>query len=116
MTRREFAVETAWAFLGAATVTLGGCGGGGAAPNPAAASVPPTDAVGSISSNHGHSAVIVAAQLATGGALELDVRGTSGHGHTVSLSATEVASIRAGARVEKESSGSPHTHTVVFNG
>jgi hypothetical protein len=116
MTRRKFAAESAWALLGAATVTLAGCGGGGAAANPAAASAPPTDRVGSISSNHGHTAVIVAAQLVTGGALELDLRGTSAHGHTVSLSATEVASIRAGARVEKESSGSPHTHTVVFNG
>jgi hypothetical protein len=72
--------------------------------------------VGAVSSNHGHSAIITVAQLTAGGDLELDIRGTSSHPHLVSLTATEVASVRGGGRVEKESSGNSHTHTVVFNG
>ena len=49
------------------------------------------------------------------GALALDIRGTAGHTHTVSLSASEVVSVRNHLRVQKESSGNSHTHTVTFN-
>jgi hypothetical protein len=111
MNRREFTVEAALMLLGGATISISGCGGA----NPAASSPPLVDVVGAVSSNHGHAAVITAAQLGAGGGLELDIRGTSSHGHMLSLSAGELASIRAGGRVEKDSSGN-HTHTVVFNG
>jgi hypothetical protein len=118
MNRREFTVEAALMLLGGATISISGCGGGsgGATANPAAASIPLTDAQGTIASNHGHAAVVTAAQLGAGGGLELDIRGTSSHGHMLALSAGEVATIRGGGRVEKESAGSSHTHTVVFNG
>jgi hypothetical protein len=59
--------------------------------------------------------MITAAQLGAGGALDLDLRGTSGHTHTVSLTAGDVTSVAKGAMVQKESSGSSHTHTVTFN-
>jgi hypothetical protein len=36
-----------------------------------------------ISANHGHSAVITGAQLTAGGAVELNIRGTATHAHTV---------------------------------
>jgi hypothetical protein len=101
-------------LLGGAVIAVGGCGGGGAS-SPAASSRSLSDAVGTVSSNHGHSAVITAAQLGGGGDLELDIRGTSGHTHTVSLSASEVSGIRDGLTVQKESSGSSHIHTVTFN-
>jgi hypothetical protein len=115
MDRREFSVEAAWILLGGATVGLVGCEGG--ASTPVAASTPTlADAVGTVGSNHGHSAVIAAALLGAGDALELDIRGTSGHTHVLTLTAVEVANIRRGMRVERESSGSPHTHMVVFNG
>lgn len=115
MNRREFTVEAALLLLGGATITLGGCGGGTGGTT-SASSVPLVDASGTVSGNHGHVAVVTAAQLGAGGSMELDIRGTSSHGHMVSLSAGEVAAIRSGGRVERESSGNSHTHTVIFNG
>lgn len=116
MDRREFAVEAALALLGGAAITISGCGGGGASSLTAATPPPPlTDVAGQISSNHGHSAVITAAQLGAAGALDLDLRGTAGHTHMVSLTSAEVATIARRGMIQKESSGSSHTHTVTFN-
>jgi hypothetical protein len=112
MNRREFTVEAALLLLGGATIAISGCGGGASSPTMAS---PVTDAAGSVSSNHGHAAVITAAQLVEGSALELDIRGTSAHPHVVSLSTADVANIRRGLQVQKESSGASHTHLVTFN-
>jgi len=63
-----------------------------------------------------HRAEITAAQLGAAGALELDIRGSSGHSHTVSLTADEVVAIRDRARVTKISTTTlNHNHSVVFN-
>jgi len=115
MNRREFTVEAALALIGGAAITISGCGGGSSS-SPVASTPPLTDVLGTVTSNHGHSALITVAQLGAGGTLELDIRGTSGHTHTVSLSPTDIVGIRSGARVQKESSGSSHTHAVTFNG
>jgi hypothetical protein len=111
MKRREFTRDAALLLLGGAAVTISGCGGGSPT-----ASTPPPDAVGVVDSNHGHTAVITSAALVNGGALEVDIRGTSSHGHMVRLTADEVVAVRHGSRVEVRSSGSSHAHTVVFNG
>jgi hypothetical protein len=113
MNRRQFTVEAAMALLGGAAITIG-CGGGGSSPT-ASTPPPPQDALGTVDTNHGHAALITSAQLVAGAALELDIRGTSGHTHSVSLSADDIAGIRSGARVQKQSSGNSHTHTVMFN-
>jgi hypothetical protein len=112
MDRREFAVEAALALLGGAVITISGCGGS----SPTASTPPLTDVAGTISSNHGHSAMITGAQLGEAGALSLDLRGTATHTHTVSLTGGEVMSVRKGAMVQKESSATSHSHTVTFNG
>jgi hypothetical protein len=111
MNRREFTTQAALLMLGGATITLTGCGGG----SPAASSPPLTDKTGTISSNHGHSAVITAAQQGEGGSLDLDLRGTASHTHMLSLTAAEIATIRSGAVFEKTCTGTSHTHTVTFN-
>jgi hypothetical protein len=113
MNRREFTTSAAMAVLGGAAISIG-CGGGGSS-SPSAATPPQPDIVATVESNHGHAGTITSAQLLAGNAVDLDIQGTSGHTHKVSLSAAEVASIRAGVRVQKQSSGSPHTHTVTFN-
>jgi hypothetical protein len=113
MNRRQFTAEAAWVLLGGAAIAISGCGGGGGNP---AASTPVTDVLGTVDTNHGHTALITAAQLTAGGAVELEIKGTSGHGHKVLLEAAEVAAIRGGQRVEKVSSGNSHTHVVTFNG
>jgi hypothetical protein len=112
MNRRQFTAEAAAFLLGGAAITISGCGGG----SPTASTPPPPDRVGTVDANHGHYAVITSAQQLDGGAVELDIRGTSSHSHKVTLSAGDVASVRNGRRVELASTGSSHSHVVVFNG
>jgi hypothetical protein len=76
------------------------------------------DTVGNVVNNHGHTVTITAAQLAAGGGVVLEIQGSSTHPHQIELTAGEVVAIRAGTRVSKDSSPSPsgsHNHTVVFN-
>ncbi len=115
VTRREFSVQAALVMLGGAVLTISGCGGGSSSPS--SPSTPGSgDRTGSISANHGHTATVTAAQLNAGNGLTLDIRGSSSHPHTVTLSGSEVSSIRNGSRVSKESSNDDaHTHTVTFN-
>jgi hypothetical protein len=113
MNRRQFTAEAAMLLLGGAAITISGCGGGG---SPAANTPVVTDKVGTVDTNHGHTALITAAELLAGNAIELDIKGTSGHGHKVVLEAADVVTIRKGQRFEKQSTGNSHTHLVVFNG
>jgi hypothetical protein len=120
--RRQFTLATALAALSGVAITISACGGGSSAPtNPTGStggtgSTGATDKVGQISNNHGHSAVITAAQLTAGGALQLNIQGAATHAHTVSLSAAEIGSIAANNRVAKDSSTDQgHSHTVTFN-
>ena len=125
--RRGFTLATAMAMLAGVAITITeACGGSSSSPTATPTPVPtpvptPTpgtsgDKVGAISSNHGHSAVITAARLSQGGALDLDIRGTASHTHTVSLSASDLSDIAENKKVAHESStDSGHSHTVTFN-
>lgn len=122
--RREFTVAAAMAALSGVAITITACGGSGGSPSsPSNPTPPPTggggsgDKTGVIGSNHGHSgAVVTAAQLASPGTIVLDIRGSSDHPHTVTLTAAEVSSIAANQRVSTEStSDAGHSHTVTFN-
>jgi len=71
---------------------------------------------GVIGANHGHEAVITAAQLTASNALRLDITGSADHPHTVELSAAEVTQIRDRQQVSKTSStDAGHNHIVTFN-
>jgi hypothetical protein len=122
--RREFTVASAMAVLSGVAITVSGCGGGSggspttptspAAPTPAPS--PNGDKVGTVSNNHGHSAVITAAELTAADALTIDIGGSADHPHTVTLTADEVQQISSSARVSKESTtDASHSHTVTFN-
>jgi hypothetical protein len=122
--RREFTAASAMAVLSGVAITITGCGGSSSpvgpttpTPTPAPAPAPPAGNIsGTVGSNHGHSAVITAAQLTAAEEVSLDITGDSSHPHTVDLSAAEVQQIGAGQRVSKESSNdASHTHTVTFN-
>jgi hypothetical protein len=126
MDRRQFTtLAAALAALSGVAITISSCGGGGSSPTSSSGTggstggggaVAATDKTGTISNNHGHSAVITAAQLTAGGALDLDIQGTSSHTHAVQLSSTEISSVASGLRVSKDSSNNNgHTHTVTFN-
>lgn len=113
--RREFTVSSLLAMLSGVAITISGCGGGDdgpAAPSGGGSG----DKTGSITGNHGHSAVITSAQLTAGGQLSLNIQSSADHPHTVELTAAEVVSIRDGRQVAKTSSTSQaHNHTVTFN-
>jgi hypothetical protein len=112
LTRREFTVRSAMLALSGVAITISsGCSGGTTEPTY-------TDAVGTVASNHGHSAVVTAAQLSTADAIALQIQGSSSHTHTVELTSADLRAIRRGERVSKESGLSPsgsHGHTVTFN-
>jgi hypothetical protein len=137
VTRREFTSASISAFFVGMGVTLGGCGGGSggdygtapsSAPGPASAATAPTsngERSGQISGNHGHSAVITAAQLQAGGAVTLRIQGIADHSHGLELSADQVRQIAGGTRVSKSTAAAQttgdygiygeHDHTVIFN-
>ena len=119
--RREFSRQAVVAILSAATITIVDCGGGSDSPGPSP-SPPPGggggggDVAGVISGNHGHTAVVTAAQITAANSVSLDIRGTATHPHTVNLSAAEVGTIGNRQSVSKVSSSDDgHTHTVTFN-
>lgn len=112
LNRREFTLAAAMAALSGVAITITACGGGGSPSSPSA----PSDKTGVIGSNHGHLAVITAAQLTAGGGLTLDIRGTSDHPHTVTLTVANMTAIASNQRVSKESSSDDgHSHSVTFN-
>jgi hypothetical protein len=116
--RREFTREAVIAILSAATITIADCGGGGSSnPSPSPSPTPtPGDVTGTVSANHGHTAVVTAAQITAANAVTLDIRGTASHPHTVELSAAEVGMIGNRQTVAKTSSNDDgHMHTVTFN-
>jgi hypothetical protein len=110
LNRREFTVQSLLVMLGGVAITISGC------ESPTQATY--TDKTGNVGNNHGHSVVITGAQLGAGGAVTLEIQGTSSHPHSVSLTAADVVSIREGRQVSKDSTPSPsgsHAHTVTFN-
>jgi hypothetical protein len=112
--RREFTAQTVLALLSGITITISGCDEG----SPTRPTPPPggADVTGSVSANHGHSAVITSAQLTAGNAVVLDIRGNADHPHTVELSAAEVMQIASRTRVSKQSSSDAgHAHTLTFS-
>jgi uncharacterized membrane protein len=122
LTRRDFTLAAAMAVLSGVAISVSGCGGSSsaspAAPSPTGSGSTPTggDRTGSISSNHGHSALIASAQLGASGGLTLNIQGTSSHPHTVVLTGADLSAIAGNQRVSKESSNdASHTHTVTFN-
>lgn len=136
VTRREFTQASINALFVGMGVSLSGCGGGGgggsystapSATGPATTTPPVSSGSreGTVSANHGHSAVVTAAQLQAGGAVSLNVQGTADHSHSLELGAAEVRDIAAGARVSKATNAagtrdeygmtSDHDHIVGFN-
>jgi hypothetical protein len=123
--RREFTAAGVMALLSGVTVTIWGCGSSSTPSSPSStggsSSGATADLSGTISSNHGHSAVIKAADLTAKNSVTLDIRGSAAHTHSVELSASEVGSAAAGQRVSKVSSTDAsaafgtHSHTVTFN-
>ena len=110
MNRREFTLEAALALLGGALITISGCETA-TEPSPVVTDIP-----GGISSNHGHFVTLAAGGLRAGAPLDIDIRGATGHSHMVSLTSVDLAILRNGGVVQRETSGTRHTHVVTFRG
>jgi hypothetical protein len=112
LTRREFTLESALAILSTAIITIS-CGDDNPSSSP---STTGNDKNGTVSENHGHVAVITAAQLTSPTTIALNIQGQATHPHIVDLTANEVTSIATNVRVAKVSSTEQfHSHTVTFN-
>ena len=78
---------------------------------------PPTNACATtnatISANHGHTAMIPAADVAAGIMKTYDIKGGSAHPHTITVTAAMFAMLKAGTMVVVTSSNDAgHTHNV----
>ena len=110
--RRQFTLQTAMAILAGCTITVAeACGS-----NPSNQPTPVVNDVnGSISGNHGHTAVITAARITAANAFPLDIQGTATHPHTVEISQSDLQSLKNRQTVTKDSTNNNgHTHTVTF--
>jgi hypothetical protein len=111
LTSRKLRRESVLAILITVLITITGCTGYEMGP-----SAPPGDREGVVSSNHGHRAIVTAAQLNSNSAVTIDMRYQATHNHTLTLSATDLGSIAENARVTKTSSTDEgHSHNVTFN-
>lgn len=116
VTRRDFTLESALALLAGVTITITGCGDDDNNSSPTPGPTPVANATGTVSANHGHEAMITAAQITAGGNLSLDIRGSASHPHTVQVTSTQLQSIGARQQVAIVSStDNNHSHTVTFN-
>jgi len=117
--RREFTAQAALVALAGVVITISGCGGSSSPSSPStpsAAGGSPSDKSGTISDNHGHLAVVTGAQLIAGNVVQLDIRGSADHTHTVTLTAEAIQAIQAGRAAVTDSTGaSGHAHSVTFN-
>jgi hypothetical protein len=104
--------KTVLTILAAATIAITGCDGGiDLGPSPPAGS-----REGVVSNNHGHRAIVDAAQLSSTSTVTIDMRFRATHNHTLVLTPVELASIAENGHVVKESSSTEgHNHTVTFN-
>lgn len=117
--RREFTLQAAMAILAGVTITVAdACGGSySSMPSPTAPAQTQTSSNinGSISANHGHTAVITGAQLTAGNAIALDITGTATHPHTVQIGQADLTSLKNRQAVSRDSTNNEgHMHTVTF--
>lgn len=111
ITRKRFlgAVGT-----GTVVLWLQGCGGGGGGgygddDDPQSCGASGT----SIASNHGHSLTIAEADLSSSTDKTYSIQGSAGHDHTVTFTAAQLASLKAGQSVMVNSTtAQSHMHAV----
>ena len=119
LTRREFTLEAALALLAGCIITITeGCGSSSSPSTPSPA--PVADITGVIGTNHGHVAVITAAQITAGNAISLNIQGTAAHPHTVSITQADLTTLKNRQSVSTASSSDlstvfgQHSHLVTF--
>jgi ABC-type Zn uptake system ZnuABC Zn-binding protein ZnuA len=119
ISRREFTRESVLAMLAGVVITITGCSDSPSAPSQGGSGGGGSttgDVSGVVSANHGHIAMVTAAQITAAGAVSLDIMGQATHPHTVSLTASQVQQIGSRQQVVVTSTtNESHLHTVTFN-
>jgi hypothetical protein len=115
LTRREFTLDAALAILSGCVITISDMACGSTS-STAPTTAPPADVNGNIAANHGHIAVITGAQVTAGTAIvALDIRGSAGHTHTLSISQSDLTSLKNKQAITTTSTtDSGHSHAVTF--
>lgn len=116
MDRREFTNASILALLSGIAITITGC-------SDDSPTAPDQDGnrAGIVTANHGHQAVVTAAQITSATEVTLDIRGTADHPHTVVISMADVVAIGNGQRRsvvstrDNSAAFGQHDHTVTFN-
>src|SRR5262245_22541812 len=101
VTRREFTVQSVLALLSGFVITISEACGSDSSPTMPATSTTtstppgtPSDINGTISANHGHTAIITGAQITADLAITLNIQGSATHNHTVAVSATDLTNLK----------------------
>jgi hypothetical protein len=111
---RVYAGRTLLAVVLCSTLAFVGCGDDDESPT--GPSGVTQDVSGVIANNHGHTAVVTAAQISAGRAITIDIRGTADHSHTLDLTNDDMVRLQQRQRVERDvSANNTHTHRVTFN-
>ena len=120
MDRKTFITKTAGALMVTLPVaSLIGCsssddGSGNPIPmdNPQASCIDNGTAA-SIGSNHGHTVVVSKADVAAGAEKTYSIQGTSGHNHTITITAENFTTLKNNSAISVVSSNDDnHTHAV----
>ena len=110
LTRKTFLVQLAG---GGWLLALGGCGGGGGSYGGTAPPAAGTCGAVGISNNHGHALAIPVADLSSATSRTYSIQGASDHNHDVTLSAAQLAMLKAGQAVTVTSTqNNAHSHDV----
>lgn len=113
ISRRQFLGTT----LGvAALAACGGDDGGGADAAPAGRNCQTNGTSATISSNHGHTITVTANDVASGADKTYDIMGTSGHSHSVTITGAQFQSLQSngnGSIMVTSTSSAGHTHDIV---
>ena len=114
LTRRAFTLDAALALLAGCVITISdACGS--SSPTPVTPTPTTVDVTGVVSANHGHTAVITGAQITAGNAVALNIQGTASHPHTLSISQSDLQTLKNRQAISSASStDSGHSHTVTF--
>lgn len=115
-TRRHF-IQITFA-LGAGALSLAACGDDSSSPppngNPDGGSTPTAPSV-TISANHGHATVVSMADLSAATEKSYDIQGSSGHTHSITVSASDFATLMSTGSVTVQSTMSVgHSHSVTI--
>jgi hypothetical protein len=114
ITRKDFL----WTLIGlSAAAAVAACTDAGESPAPDAGgpSCTANGAAAAIGTNHGHTLAVSKEDVAAGADRTYQIQGSSGHGHTVAVTAAMFATLKGGGSVSATSSNDAgHTHAVTL--